>query len=674
MYTGSVTMFGQDELGTRRSKIIRRVGRKLSFVAFLVLIGIGSMFRANVLTAPPLWVDEAESAINALTILERGVPVDRYLGIPIYENTLLKPWPEHAEYEFKDLSYSARGLAVYHGWLPLYAIAGSFALFGIQPDAPGDLSSLERDLAELQKRTLAARLPSLAFSVVFMLLVFRAGKEFYGPEAAWSALTITAVSTSFVWHGIQARYYSATLMLAAALCLLTLRVWKQGRWRDYIAAAVVFVLLFHTHVLTSFIGAVMFLLIVPALCGQKRSLWKLATFGAICVSGTVPWMIYSGFLDHFGQVPGAWALLSLPWDMVDYLTERDRLTYLAVCLIGGAWLLMVRFLPARIPGRVRLAFQGHGREFSLLYGWLVVGVVAFLALIPAPSFFFNRLSVAVAAPGIILASMFMGAAARAVSVRRGTPVAAAGCLGLLLVAGELQPLGLGLDKVTAETYSPIGLLKQVGVEGDTRVYATPSDQLIHSFYAGIPVQSVAPVRKHFLDSYDGQVLLIARRALDDIRPGDPLFWRHLQERAREAGIALSDEEAKEWQERLATWSLRSELVSEGFTVRPAPEELPQYLSGTVTEQQRKLIQARDDARLQKWSTGPMFRGYEIGAELTWWQVFFYRFVDPEGRGGKSVNYARRMRNATVYVPPRSRWMVYQSPPSGQGATDVVRAE
>ena len=81
--------------------------------------------RARNLGWPPLWADEAESAINALTIVAEGLPTDHHLGLPIYENTLVRPWPESAEYEFRDISYSDRGLAVYHGWIPLYAIAGA---------------------------------------------------------------------------------------------------------------------------------------------------------------------------------------------------------------------------------------------------------------------------------------------------------------------------------------------------------------------------------------------------------------------------------------------------------------------------------------------------------------------------------------------------------------------
>ena len=46
------------------------------------------MLRLSFVDRTPLWVDEAdeaESSINALTILDHGYPTDRYLGLPLYE-------------------------------------------------------------------------------------------------------------------------------------------------------------------------------------------------------------------------------------------------------------------------------------------------------------------------------------------------------------------------------------------------------------------------------------------------------------------------------------------------------------------------------------------------------------------------------------------------------------
>src|SRR6185503_9730492 len=123
--------------GTRR--------KTLEYVLLAVVLAWATCLRAWNLSAPLFWVDEAESTINALTIVREGLPVNHYMGLPIYENTLVDPWPSNPEYEFKDISYSDRGVAVYHGWLPLYSIAASLRVAGIKPTEPTPVPQIQRD-------------------------------------------------------------------------------------------------------------------------------------------------------------------------------------------------------------------------------------------------------------------------------------------------------------------------------------------------------------------------------------------------------------------------------------------------------------------------------------------------------------------------------------------------
>ena len=160
------------------------------WVCVVLLLTVGVWIRTLYLDALPFWVDEAESSINALTILQHGYPTDSYLGIPIYENTHVSPWPNNSEYEFRDISYTDRGFAVYHGWLPLYAMAGSFALHGIRADIPDGSLHIKHNLAEQKRLSRAARLPAVLFAVVFLLLVFLGGFALYGRDAAWTGLIL----------------------------------------------------------------------------------------------------------------------------------------------------------------------------------------------------------------------------------------------------------------------------------------------------------------------------------------------------------------------------------------------------------------------------------------------------------------------------------------------------
>ena len=118
-------------------RLMRKPSQAVELGLVLLVAAAGLGLRLLYLDAQPFWVDEAESSINALTILQKGYPANEYLGVPIYENTLLWKWPESAEYEFRDVSYSERGSAVYHGWFPLYPIAGLLCSTASSRTKPG---------------------------------------------------------------------------------------------------------------------------------------------------------------------------------------------------------------------------------------------------------------------------------------------------------------------------------------------------------------------------------------------------------------------------------------------------------------------------------------------------------------------------------------------------------
>ena len=99
----------------------------------------------------------------------------------------------------------------------------------------------------------------------------------YGKDAAWAGLLASSVAIPMVHVSRQARYYSLTLMLCMACCLLIWRIYRKGRWRDYVGLAIAAGLLFHTHVLTFAIVAGASLMIVPAIL-RRGGDWR----GRLC--------------------------------------------------------------------------------------------------------------------------------------------------------------------------------------------------------------------------------------------------------------------------------------------------------------------------------------------------------------------------------------------------------
>ena len=60
------------------------------------------------------------------------------------------------------------------------------------------------------------------------------------------------------------------------------------------------------------------------------------------------------------------------------------------------------------------------------------------------------------------------------------------------------------------------------------------------------------------------------------------------------------------------------------------------------------------------SGNPMFHGYTIRDYRQMWQVFFFRFVNPEARTGPRLNYAERVREASAFLLPGG-WVMLRAP-------------
>lgn len=637
----------------------------------VALFAAGIALRADDFAGLPLSTDEAESALNALTILERGVPVDRYAGQPMFENTLLRPWPESDEYEFRDLSYS-RDLAVYHGWLPLYAMAGSFAAAGVAPDpapAPGEPMRPRHGAREAALRTAAARAPSILFAVGFLAAAWFAGRALLGRDAALAALALAAFAGPCVRVARQARYYSATLLLSTVCCLALWRLGQRGRHRDAALAALALTLLFHTHAITFAGACVVAGLWLPLRLRGRGAAGPLALLAGLTAAGVVPWLALTGAVEALGQVPAARGLMVFPDDVVSYLAGHRGATVLV--LGAGAALVGAQVLRGSLgwSARWRRAAQPLARPgarilrpAALLTLWSLALPATFLALAPAPSCFLWRMTLGVQGPGIVLTGVLLCVGARALGLR-SVPGRAAPALAVSLVAlaaGVLNPGPRPAPPWSAgePVHAAVAHLRALDLPAGSRLYATPDQHLPLTLYTGLPVQSIAPIRGAFLDAFPGQVVFI-----DACAPSAGVDARLLEEEARADGLELGPHLARAWSARLATRLLREDVARAAASVTPPLEPLPGFVA-------RAVARARAGPRPEqdpRWQNPAVFRGHEVHTRRGFWQVLFYRFVDPAARTGERANYARRMREADATVLS-SGWVVHRAPARSRQVT------
>ena len=511
-------------------------GQTVETVLLVASLLAAAAWRLSFVASEPLGVEEAETSIHALSILEHGYPADHYLGLPIYENVLLTTSPDSQEYEFRNSSDSRQGLATGKGWLPLYSIAAAFAFAGIRPDIDdGRPPAVRHARQELARRTIVPRIPSIVFSVVFLLSIYQLGRAMSSGDMAWSALMTAAFGVPVVSFGWQAHYYSATLALSG---LCGLAIWKlsdRGRWRDAVVTGLALMLLFHTHWLSFLILTAVLLANVPLGLSQPRWMPKLLLAGAIAASGIVPWLYWTNFFETARGTPMAWPLLAFPSDFVSWFVTRKAFMG-AIGLVLALASLAAAFPRQRLARRVIAAARDR-QAFYFTLTWFVIAYSAFIFLSPAVDFVNVHLTLILAVPGYLLFALCVAVAARTMTPRFSVVVAP------LVVVAFLGGRGAATSAVSHPS-APTGVEAFIAVasrwtlEAGTKIYAWPDENLLLTYVSGLPVQSVAPVRKTFLDQYPGDVIFV--------ETGTPYAEppTEVETIAGQHGVALNAEEAK----------------------------------------------------------------------------------------------------------------------------------
>ena len=607
--------------------------RTVIIVGVLVLVAIG--LRGYQLASPILAVDEAESALNALTIVADGVPGDHFLGQPLFENTLVRPWPESSEYEFRDISYSDRGLAVYHSWLPLYSIAAAFRLAGVTGEAARrGTPPRAASQAEIDHWTAVPRLPSVVFGAILVVAAWYLGLRIHSYAAAVALAFAVATSNFFVYAGRTARYYSATLT-GSALCGLAIwNAWRRGRLSDHALAGLAVGVLFHIHSVSAIAMGVLYVAASPLGRHQSRLWLRVATAGGMGAVLVLPWAAWSGLLSQAAWTPEA-------RDYVDLSTVLGSLpnTNLIVWVelgIGLAWFIAAKRLSSRLGERWSRPILEVAPGIYFAAAWLVVLYVCFLMFIPAASFFPYRVKLVVAVQGLLVMTLFVVALSRAVRPTTNyLPVASLAAL--LVLSGQIPPHLPG--PFVGNFPNLVGVIRNWPLAPGGRIFATPNDHLVLTYYSGRPVQSIAPVRREWLDRFSGDLLIVegARYAFPTLT--------EVQEIARRQGRVMNEIEANARAMDAAQLAAGLELQASGGVVVPAPrmpDGLDRALIGLVHDVTR--------VEVGNFVRGTLIgRGRSLATYLDLRNDFFYWFSNPERRTGAGLNYRGCRDRAVTYL-------------------------
>lgn len=601
--------------------------------------------RVEWLNRTALWCDEAESSINALTILQTGLPGWMYLGLPVYENTLTEPWDGSPEYEFRDSSYSPQGVTVYHGWLPLYAIAAAQALAGMQPDSIISPPAVLHGADQITFRTVVPRLPAVAFALLCLIGTYFVGKALAGPNAGLAALTLMAFNARTVDFGYQARYYSLTLLLTVVAVWFLFAAARQGRWRDFLGLALAEAMLFHTHQFSAVVFAVAATSTIPKLIQHPQWLWKCFAAGTLSSALILPWVWFSGFLGTASSVPKVFTLFEGFNDWIAY--SFDRPVPLLVVLVLALTLFISFARPAWLPDWMSRAIRHKGLIYSFLLFWMLVAYALFHVIVPAASFFVERLSLVLWTPFVLASAVFLADLLRPVRPATAAVGAVIIMTALLAVRSRLaftENPSIGINR--AGMAELVSTLQSMPFKPGTRFYATPNDHLTYTYYTGLPVQSVAPIRREFLNRYPAPIVFIERQ-MDPIFPSED----DVLEAAGRMGLETGPDEVLAAQSSVWTALVAWDLQQRGLPLPEFERAIGDH-DWLVQKTAGRMLKFREEY-LSGIRNFPVLRAVPAERVKDVWMGFFYRFVNPEDRIGRNLNIIPRLKNASVTSLPKA---------------------
>ena len=284
--------------------------------------------------------------------------------------------------------------------------------------------------------------------------------------------------------------------------------------------------------------------------------------------------------------------------------------------------------------------------------WLVCAYAGFYLLMPAASFFWGRMTMTLEVPGILLAAVALAIVGHHV-FRAAALTAASMAFAFLWLSGRLVHVPIGPHDPIAAIRPAIDELRRREFTRDTRFYSSPNDHLVWTYYTGLPVQSIAPIRKTFLDTYPGPIVYLERFGFSLTSN------EKLRALANSAGEYPDDDQLNEWQCRIRA-HVHCESLRQKVRSVTTPDPLPEYLRPAV-DRVRQLLNAKQSPSWADADCPVMMRGFVVTTHQQWWQTFFYRFVDPSARMEEQANYANRFSTADVKLLSHSQAMFYVPP-------------
>jgi hypothetical protein len=243
--------------------------RHLAAPAALLALCAGLLFYG--LHRPLLWIDEAETALLARSILVHGVPEAR-VGKDLISQEIGREFGPDLVWRWTP-------------WLDKYVAAGSFALLG--------------------ESTLAARLPFALIGLAAVASIYSFGMGLFGDRRiALLAMAFLGTSVPFLLHARQCRYYPIAILGTVWAVHFAVATVRRAGWRAPAGLALAMTIVFHANYLT-FASFGIALAATLWILGVDRAGWlRLAAAGAATAVVNGPWLVFFDVVGKSAHSPG----------------------------------------------------------------------------------------------------------------------------------------------------------------------------------------------------------------------------------------------------------------------------------------------------------------------------------------------------------------------------------
>jgi len=472
--------------------VLVRFNRVDGLAAFWILL-ISAFLMGNLSNAP-LWRDEAESALNALTISSNSlIPKGSADGNPamLHEMSLYYKTND-PKYEYLPTHFLETPYVTIHGWLPYYFIRLGMGIFG--------------------KNELGPRFFSVIFFGLGLAVLYVMVREIASPALALCVVGYCSLMPSLLGYAMQARYYSYTLFFNL---LGVFSFWRftqsQSRVR-FGAWAASEVLLYYTHVSAFFLHQAVFALFV---LGTRRDLLKKFTlYGAFVGLSALPHLLVTKFPILALKIPARHSVDTASFLMLLSALERNWF------LVLSAVAFLLVFIIRTVKNTLWRGIAENPRDFDFLCFLLVlIGYPFFSYTCPEPAFW-ARIFLPVT-PFVVYAALSRispgGDSNRSFKKLR---VVLFACIFLVLLYNPMLKDATKVPDLFALEFKPnqgqtfdskwvFDVLKYIdSTRARNPLILTSFDHFVFAYYSEYEAELFWPLRKEYIDSLDRDFFIV----------------------------------------------------------------------------------------------------------------------------------------------------------------------